>query len=92
LKVKPGIVCLVPERRLEVTTEGGLDVAGNWQALTETRKKMNDAGIDVSLFVTPEPEQIEASARVGRNLSSCTPGLSRNNSTRSGSATWNSSA
>jgi pyridoxine 5-phosphate synthase len=65
LKLKPGIVCLVPERRLEVTTEGGLDVANNLQSLTETRKKMNDAGIEVSLFVTPDSEQIEASARVG---------------------------
>jgi len=65
LKLKPGIVCLVPERRLEVTTEGGLDVASNQQSLTETRKKMNGAGIEVSLFVSPEPRQIEASASVG---------------------------
>ena len=65
LKLKPDIVCLVPERRQEVTTEGGLDVAGNVALLTETRKKMNDAGIDVSLFVTPEPKQIEAAAKTG---------------------------
>src|SRR6185503_12356773 len=57
LKVKPDIVCLVPEKRTEVTTEGGLDVAGNLAALTATRKLMNDAGIDVSLFIAPEPEQ-----------------------------------
>src|SRR2546429_2295746 len=44
LKLKPDIVCLVPERRQEVTTEGGLLVAGNVGSLTETRKKMNDAG------------------------------------------------
>ena len=44
LKLKPDIVCLVPERRLEVTTEGGLDVAGNLDAITETRKRMNDGG------------------------------------------------
>src|SRR6266404_364411 len=48
LKLKPEIVCLVPERRQEVTTEGGLDVAENVAALTETRKKMNDAGIQTS--------------------------------------------
>src|SRR3954471_9042898 len=42
LKLKPDIVCLVPERRQEVTTEGCLDVAGNLKSLTETRKKMND--------------------------------------------------
>ncbi len=65
LKLKPEIVCMVPERRLEVTTEGGLDAAGNWQALAETRKKMNDAGIEVSLFITPEPAQVEAAARIG---------------------------
>ena len=65
LKLKPEIVCLVPERRQEVTTEGGLDVVGNERALTETRKKMNDAGIEVSLFIAPDPAQIEASARTG---------------------------
>ncbi len=65
LKLKPDIVCVVPERRLEVTTEGGLEVAGNLQAITETRKRMNDAGIEVSLFIAPDPQQIEAAARAG---------------------------
>ncbi|HXR03533.1 MAG TPA: pyridoxine 5'-phosphate synthase [Verrucomicrobiae bacterium] len=65
LKLKPDIVCIVPERRLEVTTEGGLDVAAAEKSLTETRKKMNDAGIEVSLFIAPDEKQIEASARVG---------------------------
>jgi pyridoxine 5-phosphate synthase len=65
LQVKPDIVCLVPERRAEVTTEGGLDAASQWLALSETRKKINDAGIQVSLFITPDPAQIEAAARVG---------------------------
>src|SRR5881394_96436 len=65
LKLKPEIVCLVPERRQEVTTEGGLDVAANLKALTETRKRMNDAGIEVSLFIAPDAAQIEASARTG---------------------------
>ena len=65
LKLKPEIVCLVPERRQEVTTEGGLDVVANEKALTETRKKMNDAGIEVSLFIAPDKKQIEASARIG---------------------------
>ena len=45
LEVRPAIVCIVPERRLEVTTEGGLDVLAAEKSLTETRKKMNDAGI-----------------------------------------------
>jgi pyridoxine 5-phosphate synthase len=65
LKLKPDIVCLVPERRLEVTTEGGLEVAGNLRSLTETRKRLNDGGIEVSLFITPDAPQIEAAARTG---------------------------
>jgi pyridoxine 5-phosphate synthase len=65
LKLKPDIVCIVPERRLEVTTEGGLDVVANEKAITDTRKKMNDAGIEVSLFITPDEKQIEAAARTG---------------------------
>jgi pyridoxine 5-phosphate synthase len=65
LKLKPDIVCIVPERRLEVTTEGGLDVAAAEKSLTETCQKMNDAGIEVSLFIAPDEKQIEASARVG---------------------------
>ena len=60
LKVRPAIVCIVPERRLEVTTEGGLDVVAAEKSLTETRKKMNDAGIEVSLFIAPDEKQIEA--------------------------------
>ena len=65
LRLKPDIVCIVPERRQEVTTEGGLDVAAAEKPLAETRKKMNDAGIEVSLFIAPDEKQIEASARIG---------------------------
>ena len=65
LKVRPAIVCIVPERRLEVTTEGGLDVVAAEKSLTETRQQMNDAGIEVSLFIAPDEKQIEASARTG---------------------------
>jgi pyridoxine 5-phosphate synthase len=65
LKVRPEIVCIVPERRQEVTTEGGLDVVAAEKSLTETRKKMNDAGIEVSLFIAPDEQQIEAAARTG---------------------------
>jgi pyridoxine 5-phosphate synthase len=65
LELRPEIVCIVPERRLEVTTEGGLDVVANEKALAETRMKMNDANIEVSLFIAPDEKQIEASARVG---------------------------
>src|ERR1043165_9031107 len=52
-KLKPDIVCLVPERRQEVTTEGGLDAAAQIAALTDTRRRMNSAGIEVSLFIAP---------------------------------------
>jgi pyridoxine 5-phosphate synthase len=65
LKVKPEIVCIVPERRQEVTTEGGLDVVAAEKSITETRKKMNDAGIEVSLFINADEHQSAASARTG---------------------------
>jgi pyridoxine 5-phosphate synthase len=65
LKLRPEIVCVVPERRLEVTTEGGLDVVAAEASLAETRRKMNDAGIEVSLFIAPDERQIEAAARTG---------------------------
>ncbi|MCX6902309.1 MAG: pyridoxine 5'-phosphate synthase [Verrucomicrobia bacterium] len=64
-RLKPDIVCLVPERRQEVTTEGGLDVAGQAKELSELRRKMNDHGVMVSLFIDPDRSQIEAAARTG---------------------------
>jgi pyridoxine 5-phosphate synthase len=65
LKVKPHASCLVPERREEITTEGGLDVAGQIATLTPFIAKLRRAGIQVALFIDPEPEQIEASRKVG---------------------------
>ncbi len=65
VQLRPEVVCLVPERRQEVTTEGGLDVVGQLAALTTTCKTLNDAGIDVSLFISPDAAQVEASARTG---------------------------
>ena len=65
LKLRPDIVCIVPERRQEVTTEGGLDAARGLRGLMETRKKMSDAGIAVSLFIAPEAAQVKAAARIG---------------------------
>lgn len=65
LRVRPHIVCLVPEHRQEVTTEGGLDVVANELSLTNTRMRMNDAGVEVSLFIAPDPAQIEAASRTG---------------------------
>ncbi len=65
LKVKPHSVCLVPEKRQEVTTEGGLDVAGQLDKITAFVKSLVDAGILVSLFIDPAEEQVEASAKTG---------------------------
>jgi pyridoxine 5-phosphate synthase len=65
LKLKPATICLVPERRQEVTTEGGLDVAGNRAAIAETCKRMNGVGVAVSLFIAPDLAQVDASAAVG---------------------------
>jgi len=65
LALKPDIVCIVPERRQEVTTEGGLEVAAHLEAIAQTRKRMNDAGIDVSLFISPDPVQVKAAAQSG---------------------------
>lgn len=65
LRVKPDIICVVPEKRAEVTTEGGLNVADDIHGFAEMRKRVNDAGIEVSLFIDPDPRQVEASAKVG---------------------------
>ncbi len=65
LKTKPEAVCLVPERRQEVTTEGGLDVLSGGDAIRSACKVLTQAGIYVSLFIGPDPEQVRASARVG---------------------------
>ena len=62
LMVRPDMVTLVPERRQEVTTEGGLNVIANRQALAETIQRLADVGVPVSLFVDPDTAQIEASA------------------------------
>jgi len=64
LKTKPHAVCLVPERRQELTTEGGLDVVGQHDTLKPFVARLNDAGIRVSLFITAEPRQIEMAARL----------------------------
>jgi pyridoxine 5-phosphate synthase len=65
VETRPHAACLVPERREERTTEGGLDVAGQRAALVPRIAKLRDAGIRVSLFIAAEPRQIEAAAAVG---------------------------
>jgi pyridoxine 5-phosphate synthase len=61
-EVKPDQVTLVPERREEVTTEGGLDVAGQRQKACDVIRRLEDAGITVSLFLDPDPRQLEVAA------------------------------
>jgi pyridoxine 5-phosphate synthase len=65
LRLKPHAVCLVPEKREERTTEGGLDVAGDANRLTRFIAPMCEAGCRVSMFIGHDPRQIEASARIG---------------------------
>jgi pyridoxine 5-phosphate synthase len=62
LELKPDSVCLVPESREEITTEGGLDVVGQKERVGEVVAAMTEAGITTSLFIDPDPAQIEASA------------------------------
>ena len=64
-ETKPDRVCLVPEKREEVTTEGGLDVVGNFDRVSDSVKRLRDAGIFVSLFIDPVEDQIVASKKLG---------------------------
>ena len=65
LEIKPAMVCLVPEKRQELTTEGGLGVLGRENELAPFVAELEEAGIPSSLFIDPDPGQIEASAAVG---------------------------
>ena len=64
-EVRPADCCLVPERREELTTEGGLDVAGARDRIARAVARLADAGVRVSLFIDPDPLQLEAAARSG---------------------------
>ena len=64
-EIKPADCCLVPERRAEVTTEGGLDVASQQELLKPVCQRLTESGIRVSLFVDPQRDQLEAAARIG---------------------------
>ena len=65
LTIKPHSVCLVPEKREEVTTEGGLDVAGQLDKITKFIVPLKAKGIEVSLFIDPDEKQVRASAQTG---------------------------
>jgi pyridoxine 5-phosphate synthase len=64
----PDEVCLVPEKREELTTEGGLDVAGNISRVTDGTRRLQEAGILVSLFIDPEKSQLDASIEAGASV------------------------
>ncbi|PCJ55542.1 MAG: pyridoxine 5'-phosphate synthase [Planctomycetota bacterium] len=68
LELKPDQICVVPEKREELTTEGGLDVARYEQSLTEEMDRLHSAGIEVSIFVDPNPDAIECAARSGADF------------------------
>ena len=68
LRVKPDFVCMVPENREEVTTEGGLDVAGQKSALASSVAALEANGTRVSMFIDPDLEQVRASAEVGASM------------------------
>ena len=67
-QVKPHDVCLVPEKREEVTTEGGLDVVGHFDAVKAATARLKNAGIRVSLFIDPEEKQIQAAKDAGATV------------------------
>jgi pyridoxine 5-phosphate synthase len=66
--VMPDMVTLVPEKREELTTEGGLDVVGNKKAVSKTVDKLRDKGLFVSLFIDPDEKQIKASEEIGADM------------------------
>ena len=68
IALKPDMATLVPERREELTTEGGLDVRGHLDAVTRAVRTLQGEGIAVSLFIDPDPEQVSDSARAGAEL------------------------
>jgi pyridoxine 5-phosphate synthase len=75
LRHVPNACCLVPEKREERTTEGGLDIVGGYAALQPIVARIRDAGIRVSLFIEAAPEQIEASAKIGADIIELHTGL-----------------
>ena len=64
-EISPAHCCLVPEKREELTTEGGLDVLGQFQRVASATQRLTQAGIDVSLFIDPDPAQLKAAADAG---------------------------
>ncbi len=65
LRLRPDVVCLVPEHRAEITTEGGLDIASQVARVTTFRERLNGGGIEVSLFIDPDSAQVAAARQTG---------------------------
>jgi len=63
-EIRPEHICLVPEKREELTTEGGLDVVGQFERVADACKRLAAVGCEVSLFIDPDPAQIEAAATI----------------------------
>ena len=68
LRIVPDEVCLVPEKREEITTEGGLDLIAHGRELAPTVKRLHAAGIRVSMFIDPVPEQVDAAVSLGADM------------------------
>lgn len=68
LRLQPDEVCLVPENRAEITTEGGLDLVRHERELAPTMKRLHAAGIRVSLFIDPEPQQVDVAVRLATDI------------------------
>ena len=82
LRLKPDYICMVPEKREEITTEGGLDAVFHEKDLAPTMARMADNGIQVSLFIDPEVPQVEAAARLGAPMIELHTGCFANHSGR----------
>jgi pyridoxine 5-phosphate synthase len=80
LEIKPDMVTLVPEKRQELTTEGGLVVRGAVETLKERISRLRDAGIPVSLFINPDPEDVAASRDLGADMVEIHTGMYANSS------------
>ncbi len=77
-KIRPDQATLVPEKRREVTTEGGLDVKNNFKKIRSVVSRLKDNGIDVSLFINPQTSQIDAAVRTGASIIELHTGLYAN--------------
>ena len=77
MRIRPADCCFVPERRQELTTEGGLDVAAQLDALSGACKRLEGVGTRASLFIDPDPRQIEAAREVGATVIEIQPDAMR---------------